>query len=343
MKMKQEWIICQLVKFLVHHCPADQRYIILQQICSMSMRNKTVVHHMIHVYQASRITDTCVIPNTKFNVNAYSEQECLEMFHFKAEHMGTILDLLFIEQLQETMNRNKFQSFKGICIVLHHLAYPSHWRDLVAVYGRSESSLSQIFHHMVDIILNKVNAILYLDKNRLVPWLQEFLNAIESAGSPIQSIVGFIDGTVWPISCPTKYQRCVYNGHKRCHAIKFQYVVTPDGLVSHLWGPLEGQRHNITLLRMSRLKENLKDFEGFFIYGDPAYSNSNRFCCPFQPAVMDVQKEVNKRMSSAWETVEWGFGDVIKYFAFVDLKKQMKIQKTPVANMYKLAIFLQIW
>ena len=72
---------------------------------------------------------------------------------------------------------------------------------------------------------------------------------------------------------------------------------------------------------MSRLKENLKDFEEFFIYGDPAYSNSNRFCCPFHPAVTEVQKEVNKHMSSVQGAVEWGFGGVIKCFAFMDLKK----------------------
>ena len=93
---------------------------------------------------------------------------------------------------------------------------------------------------MVDIILNKLNPILYLDKNHLVPRLLDFSNAIESAESPVLSIVRFIDGTVQPIARPTKYQRCVYNGHKWCHAIKFQYVVTPDGLVSNLWGPLEG-------------------------------------------------------------------------------------------------------
>ena len=285
------------------------------------------------------MTDTRAIPNIMFNINRYLEQECLEMFRFNAADIGSILNFLKLDPDQITENRNRFSTFEGICLLLHRLAYPSRWRDLVAMYGRSEASLSQIFHHMVQVILSKITTILYLDKNRLLPRLQEFAEAIENAGSPIGSIFGFIDGTVRPISQPTRHQRSVYNGHKRCHAIKFQSVVTPDGLISHLWGPLEGRRHDITLLRKSQLEQNLKGFEGYFIYGDPAYSHSERFCCPFQPAITDAQKEMNRRLSSVREAVEWGFSEVVKYFAFVDFKKQLKIQKTPVANLYKVAVF----
>ena len=33
-------------------------------------------------------------------------------------------------------------------------------------------------------------------------------------------------------------QRIVYNGHKRVHALKFQSIVTPNGLISNLHGPV---------------------------------------------------------------------------------------------------------
>ena len=42
---------------------------------------------------------------------------------------------------------------------------------------------------------------------------------------------GFVDGTVRPISGPGQNQRVLYNGHKRVHAIKFQSVVSPNGLI----------------------------------------------------------------------------------------------------------------
>ena len=49
----------------------------------------------------------------------------------------------------------------------------------------------------------------------------------------------FFDGTVRPICRPgTVNQRLLYNGHKRIHGIKFQSVVTPDGMIANMYGPV---------------------------------------------------------------------------------------------------------
>jgi hypothetical protein len=48
---------------------------------------------------------------------------------------------------------------------------------------------------------------------------------------------GFVDRTVKAICRPSK-QRLVYNGHKRHHALKFQSVVTPNGMIANLYGPV---------------------------------------------------------------------------------------------------------
>ena len=36
---------------------------------------------------------------------------------------------------------------------------------------------------------------------------------------------------------PGEYQRIVYNGYKRVHALKFQAIALPNGLIRHLFGP----------------------------------------------------------------------------------------------------------
>ena len=59
---------------------------------------------------------------------------------------------------------------------------------------------------------------------------------------------GFVDGTVWPISRRDKNQCIVYNGHKRVHALKFQSVTVPNGLIANLSGPVEGLRHDAGML-----------------------------------------------------------------------------------------------
>ena len=69
------------------------------------------------------------------------------------------------------------------------------------------------------------------------PRLQEYANAIHSRGVALENCWGFVDGTVTPICRPGQHQRSVYNSHKRVHAIKFQCVVAPNGLVANLYGP----------------------------------------------------------------------------------------------------------
>ena len=32
--------------------------------------------------------------------------------------------------------------------------------------------------------------------------------------------------------------RVLYNGHKRVHALKFQSVVLPSGMIAHMYGPV---------------------------------------------------------------------------------------------------------
>ena len=56
-------------------------------------------------------------------------------------------------------------------------------------------------------------------------------NAIHFKGAALNNCIGFVDGTVRPISRPRKPQRSVYNGHKRIHALKFQSVVLPNGMI----------------------------------------------------------------------------------------------------------------
>ena len=60
-------------------------------------------------------------------------------------------------------------------------------------------------------------------------------------GAPLQNCFGFIDGTVREIARPKFNQRVMYNGHKRVHGIKFQSVVTPNGITANLCGPFEAK------------------------------------------------------------------------------------------------------
>lgn len=49
---------------------------------------------------------------------------------------------------------------------------------------------------------------------------------------------GFVDGTVRPIARPDNYPGIVYNGNGRVHALKFQSLALPNGIIGHLYGPV---------------------------------------------------------------------------------------------------------
>ena len=155
-------------------------------------------------------------------------------------------------------------------------------------------------------------------------------------------LLGFIDGTVRPVCRPGHDQRVLYNGHKKVHAIKFQSVVAPNGMIANLFGPVEGRRHDSSMLTLSNLYPSLVQHSirpngsPLCIYGDPAYPLRIQLQAPFKRNVQltPIQQEYNKAMSKVRISVEWVFGQIVNYCAFLDFKKNMKIQLSAVGKIY---------
>ena len=179
------------------------------------------------------------------------------------------------------------------------------------------------------------------------PWLshhylQLFATAVHNKGAALDNCWGFVDGTVRPISRQKQQQRAVYAGHKRVHALKFQSVVTPNGLLATLFGPVEGRRHDSAILAMSGLLEQLEQHsfnlnsQPLSIYGDPAYPHRVHLQCPFarRPDLTDDELAFNQSMSRVLICVEWLFGDILTYFKFTDDKKNLKIGLSAVGTIY---------
>ena len=177
--------------------------------------------------------------------------------------------------------------------------------------------------------------------------LQNYADVIHARGAPLSNCWGFIDGTVRPVSRPGKHQHTVYNGHKRIHAIKFQSIVAPNGLIANLYGPVVGKRHDSGMLAESGLLGDLQQYsyspdgQPLCIYGDPAYPISVHMQCSFAgPELTRIQKEYNTAMSRVRVSVEWVFDDIANYFAFVEFKKKLKIGLSAVGKMYSVCALL---
>ena len=83
------------------------------------------------------------------------------------------------------------------------------------------------------------------------PTLEMYARLVHDKGAALQNCFGFVDGTVRPIARPDQHQRVMYNGHKRVHAIKFQSLVLPNGLIANLYSPVGNYVFQVTHKIMS--------------------------------------------------------------------------------------------
>ena len=107
-----------------------------------------------------------------------------------------------------------------------------------------------------------------------------------------------------------------------------------------MFGPIEGRRHDAFILGVSGLLPQLEritnaEGEPFVLYGDPAYGMSAHVMSPFKGAhLTQLQQAFNRQMSEVRVSVEWGFGKIIQYFAYLDFRKNLKVLLQPVAKYY---------
>ena len=106
-------------------------------------------------------------------------------------------------------------------------------------------------------------------------------------------------------------QCSLYNGQKRVHAIKFQSVVVPNGLITNLYGPVVAKRHECGILADSGLLGDLQRYSHYpdgrplCLYGDAAYPKSVHMQRSFQDQLTPVQREYNTTISRVRLSVDY--------------------------------------
>ena len=92
-----------------------------------------------------------------------------------------------------------------------------------------------------------------LIKTSCLALVYTFSDPVYRKGEAIDNVWGFLYGTVRPICRLKVQQRILYNGHKRFQVLNFQSVTTRSWMIANLYGPVEGMRHDCTLLAMLKL------------------------------------------------------------------------------------------
>jgi hypothetical protein len=215
-------------------------------------------------------------------------------------------------------------------------------------FGWEASRISRISQLTAGLIWDRWKHLLHFDAERLTPAvLSQFAASFVGKGCPVPTIVAIIDDTLKKVAQPSRNQRTLFNGWKWIHCLKYHLLVTPDGIIIHAFGPVEGRRHDATLLKESGLTGILEEHfwgpngERYYIYGDPVYQTSGHIMSPYKGArLTDGERAWNAKMSKICEPIEWMFKEVDSVFKFLNFSDNQRVLVSPCGLFYLVAILL---
>ncbi|KIJ22600.1 hypothetical protein M422DRAFT_196977, partial [Sphaerobolus stellatus SS14] len=113
---------------------------------------------------------------------------------------------------------------------------------LSTMYGWRQSAISEVVNWLIKFLDERWKHLLDWDHENLLSHknLHMYGSAVCNQGAPLDTVFGWPDRTKFLTCHPSQHQQVVYNGHERAHCLKFQAIVIPNGMITHLYGPVEG-------------------------------------------------------------------------------------------------------
>ena len=246
-------------------------------------------------------------------------------------------------------NRYTIHYESGLIILLYRYSLPRRLRpDMEKIFGIRKSHLSSIMQTFSEALYQI--SIPYLTNPTIwhhrMPYYSQLIS--NKTSGIATNIWGFINGTIRKTCRPIYHQHLVYTRFKKCHGLKFQSVLTPDGYIACLYGPVPAKTHDARLLHESQLLEQLQTVMPengnnpiYALYGDLVYAQSAYVLGGFHNVDTNSDEDAyNRLLSSVHITVEWGFTELVEHWKFLDFRLAMKIFQCPVAQYYINAAFL---
>lgn len=228
------------------------------EICLMKPMSKQLLlkapsnikkEHLNCVLMLQRVRE---ITSVVFNLNSLSEHELLTDYRFKLAEIGKIRNNLGWNGATQRI-RYVCEPVPATSILCFRLANIQKLYNSKTKFGFFSSQLSETFWEHVELLNERAGDKRY-NANLLINRAFLYANSIYNEGVHLDSCVGFINCTKIRMQRPSgswRYQQSFYSGHKRFHCLTYQTMTTPDELISGLYGPIVGQRHDLTVLRNS--------------------------------------------------------------------------------------------
>lgn len=280
-------------------------------------------------------------------------------FRFTADEISDLASVLCIPNPVITRTCTHFDPIEALGLLLARYRTPAEIFFLSVLYNHSQSSISELVNELSEFLDEQWKHLLEAgDHNTVISRarLAEYAHAISSAGSPLSTVWGFTDCTIRFICHPSWWQRQAFNGYKSQHAIKFQAIKLPNGLIGILFGPVEGRHNDNHLLAESKLIEWCYEnafrpgADGntsigtryFHLFGDPAYGISPVLMSPFSGLGERTEeaKEWNEATSAVRIEVKHGFAEVTCSWPFLNAWWIHRVYSSPVGRYYRVGVLL---
>ena len=281
----------------------------------------------------------------------------LIVFRFTVEELQHLSSLLKLPDPLITSGGYRSLPLESFTLLCARLCSPEDQWSLATKYARTQSAISQIVNETASFINTRWDHLLRWDSQGLLSpeRLQVYARALHNFGAPTQSIFGFIDCTIHQTCRPVRQQELAYTGYKKFYGMKFQGVVTPDGLFTHLDGPYRAPQNDSGVLNESGLLAHIENTiqpgsnEGdppshhfYQLYGDSAYGVGPYIISPYAgtDALTPQQQQWNTTMGGVYILVKHGFSLVLQDWAYLHCVWKNKILGNACGIMYWVAVLL---
>ncbi|CCF50362.1 hypothetical protein NDA11_000178 [Ustilago hordei] len=294
-------------------------------------------------------------PPTNLKARRYSRiKRELDQSHFLGDTGFTLAQFEAIHDALEIPNpvRTREQdcvdsksSFFLLCAFFRNRSL----RSLEGQYGWSHSVISRVVRHLSRWIYRRWCHLLDVQstRHRLVcpRKLEEYAAAVQRKFK-LPRFWGAINGTIRPIAMPVSQQETVYNGPKQCHALKYQFISLPNGLIFCSM-PYVDRRHDAYVVADTDLvgwaRDNAKNEAGeqMYLYGDQAYGNSAAIVTAFgENIISSMQDAFNHIMNKFRIQVEWSIGMIPRQWPRFSVEREQKTGLTPMRQDWLVGVLL---
>lgn len=275
---------------------------------------------------------------TRLDIRDLTDEQCKLLFRLTYVQLQNIVSTMKLDETVsfelESSRTFSCSSVEALAIMLRRFAYTSRLFDLQMLFGIDVSTIGIVFDSMIKIVYIKYRDGIRYNKNHLHSFnLRNFNAAIVEKGSCYREVAAFIDGTLDAAYRPEEAQVAVKNGHgQQLDGLKYQTIVTPDGITVSLCGPFFGSIYDKNMIDSGNILTELEEELGrrstgsqqYAIYGDAAHEESDIFTPPIpstQARTTD-ERELNQRMATVSECVKWEFNHISTLWGFLKFQQQ---------------------